>query len=99
MRPWRNWQTRTSKDHKVEYDSSSFETIDVPSEIELNKYAQNNYINTLSPWEGKMYRRPAYALSPDDVQEGSFSDGDDNTVGEYTLFNIRPWLYLQTISS
>lgn len=69
--------------YKTDYDSSSFGTIEVPSEIELNNYAQNNYINTLIPWEGKIYRRPAYALSLDDTQEGSFSDGDDNTVGEY----------------
>ncbi len=42
--------------------------------------------------EGKIYRRPAYALSPDDAQEaGSFSDGDDNTVGEYLKhFDLEP---------
>ena len=45
------------------------------------------------PWEGKIYRRPAYALSPDDAQEGSFSDGDDNTVGEYLKhFDLDPSL-------
>ncbi|MEE6683235.1 glycoside hydrolase family 2 TIM barrel-domain containing protein [Limosilactobacillus reuteri] len=78
-----NPRKRENDFYKVDYDSSSFGTIEVPSEIELNNYAQNNYINTLIPWEGKIYRRPAYALSPDDAQEGSFSDGDDNTVGEY----------------
>lgn len=79
--------------YKTDYDSSSFGTIEVPSEIELNNYAQNNYINTLIPWEGKIYRRPAYALSPDDEQEGSFSDGDDNTVGEYLKhFDLEPSL-------
>lgn len=78
-----NPRERENDFYKMDYDSSSFGTIEVPSEIELNNYAQNNYINTLIPWEGKIYRRPAYALSPDDAQEGSFSDGDDNTVGEY----------------
>ena len=78
-----NPREREEDFYKTDYDSSSFGTIEVPSEIELNNYAQNNYINTLIPWEGKIYRRPAYALSPDDAQEGSFSDGDDNTVGEY----------------
>lgn len=79
--------------YKTDYDSSSFGTIEVPSEIELNNYAQNNYINTLIPWEGKIYRRPAYALSPDDAQEGSFSDGDDNTIGEYLKhFDLEPSL-------
>lgn len=57
--------------------------INVPSEIELNNYAQIQYINTLMPWEGKIFRRPAYALSPEDLEEDSFSQGKDNTVGIY----------------
>ena len=88
-----NPREREEDFYKTNYDSSSFGTIEVPSEIELNNYAQNNYINTLIPWEGKIYRRPAYALSPDDAQEGSFSDGDDNTVGEYLKhFDLEPSL-------
>ena len=88
-----NPREREEDFYKTDYDSSSFGTIEVPSEIELNNYAQNNYINTLIPWEGKIYRRPAYALSPDDAQEGSFSDGDANTVGEYFKhFDLDPSL-------
>ena len=88
-----NPREREEDFYKTDYDSSSFGTIEVPSEIELNNYAQNNYINTLIPWEGKIYRRPAYALSPDDAQEGSFSAGDDNTVGEYLKhFDLEPSL-------
>ncbi|MCC4414818.1 beta-galactosidase [Limosilactobacillus reuteri] len=88
-----NPREREEDFYKTDYDSNSFGTIEVPSEIELNNYAQNNYINTLIPWEGKIYRRPAYALSPDDAQEGSFSDGDDNTVGEYLKhFDLEPSL-------
>ena len=88
-----NPREREEDFYKTDYDSSSFGTIEVPSEIELNNYAQNNYINTLIPWEGKIYRRPAYALSPDDAQERSFSDGDDNTVGEYLKrFDLDPSL-------
>lgn len=88
-----NPREREEDFYKTDYDSSSFGTIEVPSEIELNNYAQNNYINTLIPWEGKIYRRPAYVLSPDDAQEGSFSDGDDNTVGEYLKhFDLDPSL-------
>ena len=89
----KNPREREEDFYKTDYDSSSFGTIEVPSEIELNNYAQNNYINTLIPWEGKIYRRPAYALSLDDTQEGSFSDGDDNTVGEYLKhFDLDPSL-------
>lgn len=88
-----NPRERKEDFYKTDYDSSSFGTIEVPSEIELNNYAQNNYINTLIPWEGKIYRRPAYTLSPDDAQERSFSDGDDNTVGEYLKrFDLEPSL-------
>ncbi len=88
-----NPREREEDFYKTDYDSSSFGTIEVPSEIELNNYAPNNYINTLIPWEGKIYRRPAYALSPDDAQERSFSDGDDNTVGEYLKrFDLDPSL-------
>ena len=88
-----NPREREEDFYQTDYDSSSFGTIEVPSEIELNNYAQNNYINTLIPWEGKIYRRPAYALSPDDAQERSFSDGDDNTVGEYLKrFDLDPSL-------
>ncbi|MBB1080443.1 beta-galactosidase [Limosilactobacillus sp. STM2_1] len=89
----KNPQERINNFYATDYDSRSFDTIDVPSEIELNNYAQNNYINTLIPWEGKIYRRPAYALSPDDDQEGSFSQGKDNTVGQYLRrFDLDPAL-------
>ena len=49
------WQFHFSKDpqsrpidfYKRSFDSSSFDTIPVPSEIELNGYAQNQYTNIL----------------------------------------------------
>lgn len=69
--------------YKTDFDSRDFNKIEVPSEIEIAGYAQNNYINDRYPWEGKIYRRPAYILSKDDKQEGSFSRGKDNTVGCY----------------
>lgn len=79
--------------YAADFDSSDFDYIAVPSEIELSDYAQNNYINTLSPWEGKIYRRPAYALSQDDPEAGSFSSGKDNTVGAYLKhFDLDPAL-------
>lgn len=79
----KNPQKRESEFYELDYDSSNFGTIEVPSEIELNNYGQIDYINTLIPWEGKIYRRPAYALNSNDSQSGSFSEGEDNTVGEY----------------
>lgn len=69
--------------YQRDFDSSNFDSIPVPSEIELSNYTQNQYINVLFPWEGKIFRRPAYALDPNDHEEGSFSKGADNTVGSY----------------
>lgn len=75
------------------FDSSNFDSISVPSEIELNDYTQNQYTNIWYPWEGKIFRRPAYALDPNDPEEGSFSQGKDNTVVSYIKqFDLKPAL-------
>lgn len=85
----KNPQSRPADFFKPDFDSSKFDSIPVPSEIELNGYAQNQYINTLFPWEGKIYRRPAYSL--DQKAAPSFSEGQDNTVGSYIKhFNLNP---------
>ncbi|HAT54898.1 MAG TPA: beta-galactosidase [Lactobacillus sp.] len=65
------------------YDTSDFGSIQVPSHIELSNYAQLQYINTLYPWEGKIYRRPAYTMGPDQSAAGMFSEAPDNSVGDY----------------
>lgn len=72
------------------FDYSDFDTIKVPGHIELAGYGQIKYINTTYPWEGKLFRRPAYALDPDDTGKGMFSEGEDNTVGAYvTRFTLN----------
>lgn len=94
------WQFHFSKDpqsrpidfYKRSFDSSSFDTIPVPSEIELNGYAQNQYTNILYPWESKIYRKPAYTLGRG-TKDGDFSQGKDNTVGSYLKhFDLNPAL-------
>lgn len=77
-----NPQARPVNFWEVDADRSKFTTIEVPSEIEFQDFSQINYINTLYPWSGKIYRRPAYAVG-DDEAAGSFSQGADNTVGAY----------------
>lgn len=79
----KNPQVRPVNFWEVDADRSDFTTIEVPSEIELQNFAQINYINTLNPWSGKVYRRPAYSLGDDYEAAGSFSEGIDNTVGAY----------------
>lgn len=70
----------------------------VPSEIELQGYAQNQYTNDRYPWEGKIYRRPAYILDKNDTQENSFSQGKDNTIGYYLKhFDLNPTLQNKNI--
>lgn len=93
-----NPQSRPKDFYQTNFDASNFDTIAVPSEIELSDFAQNQYINSLAPWEGKIFRRPAYALNSNDKEEGSFSEGKDNTVGSYLKhFNLKPGLQKQNV--
>lgn len=46
--------------YKENYDASGFGAIQVPGHIELAGYDRIHYINTMYPWEGHLYRRPAY---------------------------------------
>lgn len=79
--------------YEPDYNRDEFDTIAVPGHIELAGYGKIQYINTTYPWEGKIYRRPAYALSADDKGTGMFSEGEDNTVGSYvTHFKLNSTL-------
>ncbi|VDG21250.1 glycoside hydrolase family 2 TIM barrel-domain containing protein [Lactiplantibacillus mudanjiangensis] len=69
--------------YQPDFDATDFDTIQVPGHIELAGYGQINYINTLYPWDGQIYRRPPYTLNSDSLVDGLFSDADDNTVGSY----------------
>ena len=69
--------------YKEDYDEDRFDEIQVPCHIEMAGYDKLHYTNVLYPWEGKMYRRPAYALGQDRTEAGSFSEADYNPVGSY----------------
>ncbi|GEO69627.1 glycoside hydrolase family 2 TIM barrel-domain containing protein [Levilactobacillus acidifarinae] len=74
-------------------DHQNFGDIQVPGHIELAGYGQLHYTNTLYPWEGKLYRRPAYTLGDTTGMPGMFSAGPDNTVGAYLkTFTLSPKL-------
>ncbi|MDS1016054.1 glycoside hydrolase family 2 TIM barrel-domain containing protein [Lentilactobacillus buchneri] len=85
------WQFAYAKDpmHRIknfyaaDFDSSDFDAIQVPQHIEFAGYDDFHYINTMYPWEGKIYRRPAYALDQNDQEAGQFSEAVDNPVGHY----------------
>ena len=69
-------------------DSVQFDTIRVPGHIELAGYDQIHYINTMYPWEGKIYRRPAYTLGKG-LAEGAFSEAEYNPVG--AIASVFTW--------
>ena len=53
----------------------------VPQHIELAGYDKIHYINTMYPWEGHIYRRPAgYGK---EKGKGMFSQAEYNPVGSY----------------
>lgn len=62
---------------------ADFTTIQVPQHIELADHAQKNYVNTQYPWDGRIYRRPAFVSGATDLGVGKFSDAPDNPVGCY----------------
>lgn len=78
-----NPQSRPADFYKVDYPAEKFGEIQVPCHIEMAGYDKIHYINTMYPWEGKVYRRPAYALGKDRTEEGSFSEAEYNPVGSY----------------
>lgn len=77
-----NAQARPAQFYEETFDTAAFGRIQVPGHIEMAGYDTIHYINTMYPWEGKNYRRPAYTLT-DRPEEGSFSQAAYNPVGSY----------------
>ena len=78
-----NAKSRPINFYEEGFDISNFDKIMVPGHIELAGYDQIRYINTMYPWEGKNYRRPAHTCSINRTGEGMFSEADYNPVGSY----------------
>lgn len=68
--------------YQEDFISNDFDEIAVPCHIELAGYDKIHYINTMYPWEGHYYRRPAFSLGNDDMK-GTFSEASYNPVGSY----------------
>lgn len=71
--------------YREDFDASAFGTILVPCHMEIAGYDRIHYINTMYPWEGHMYRRPAFSLEGMGAQPGQFSEAEYNPVGSYRL--------------
>ncbi len=67
--------------YKEDFIPEGFDRIETPGHIELAGYDRIHYINTMYPWEGHIFRRPAYTLGQ--RAEGSFSRASYNPVGSY----------------
>ena len=88
-----NPKSRPKDFFQEDYKADDFNEIKVPCHIEMAGYDKLHYTNVLYPWEGKVYRRPAYALGQDRTETGSFSEADYNPVGSYRkIFDLEQGL-------
>ena len=71
--------------YREDFDTTGFESIQVPGHMELAGYDRIHYINTMYPWEGHLYRRPAWSLpeAGGEAMEGQFPKAEYNPVGSY----------------
>lgn len=69
--------------YKEDFDLKDFTEIKVPCHIEMAGYDKIHYINTMYPWEGHFYRRPAYSTGQSENWKGMFSEAPYNPVGSY----------------
>jgi beta-galactosidase len=74
---------RPSEFYQEEFSAEKFDDIIVPGHIELAGYDKIHYINTMYPWEGHLFRRPAHSLDGKYKMEGTFSQAEYNPVGSY----------------
>lgn len=81
----KNAAGRPADFYKEDFDASGFGTIAVPCHIEMAGYDRIHYINTMYPWEGHKYRRPAFSLEGAGKQPGQFSEAEYNPTGSYRL--------------
>ena len=63
------------------FQCRSFDEMKVPQHIELAGYDKIHYINTMYPWEGHIYRRPAGTGK--EKGKGMFSQAEYNPGGSY----------------
>ncbi|PQF24241.1 glycoside hydrolase family 2 TIM barrel-domain containing protein [Enterococcus mundtii] len=88
-----NAEKRPKDFFEQKFDDHSFDMIHVPGHIELSDYDKIHYINTMYPWEGHEFRRPAYTTASEKEMAGMFSQAEENPVGSYvTTFQLAEGL-------
>ncbi len=78
-----NAASRPAEFYREGFHYGDFDEIAVPCHIEMAGYDKIHYINTMYPWEGHVYRRPAYSLGNRAKWKGMFSRAAYNPVGSY----------------
>lgn len=78
-----NAASRPAEFYREGFHYGDFDEIAVPCHIEMAGYDKIHYINTMYPWEGHVYRRPAYSLGDRAKWKGMFSRAAYNPVGSY----------------
>lgn len=76
-----NAMERPADFYRKWFQCRSFDEMKVPQHIELAGYDKIHYINTMYPWEGHIYRRPAGTGK--EKGKGMFSQAEYNPVGSY----------------
>ncbi|MCB5955437.1 glycoside hydrolase family 2 TIM barrel-domain containing protein [Enterococcus sp. CWB-B31] len=95
----KNTKERPADFYMKDFDAGGFDLITVPGHIELAGYDKLHYINTMYPWEGHEFRRPAFTTADPDFAKGMFSESDYNPVGSYlTNFQLDKGLTGKKIS-
>ncbi|MBO1300789.1 MULTISPECIES: glycoside hydrolase family 2 TIM barrel-domain containing protein [unclassified Enterococcus] len=88
-----NAEKRPKHFFEKDFDDRSFGQIQVPGHIELSDFDKIHYINTMYPWEGHEFRRPAYTTASEQEMAGMFSQAEENPVGSYvTTFQLAEGL-------
>lgn len=93
-------QHRTSAffEPKNQVARQNFTSIQVPGHIQLQGFGQIQYINTLYPWDGQVYRRPPMIDKDETSYPGIFSEASDNPVGEYArTFEVPEYFANRTV--
>lgn len=85
-----NAARRPADFYREDAELSDFTTIQVPMHIELAGFGKIHYINTMYPWEGHVYRRPAGVPEDNTEGVGSFAEAVDNPVGSYRKTFVLP---------
>lgn len=88
-----NAESRPKEFYEEQNSREGFGTIQVPGHMELAGYDRIHYINTMYPWEGQVYRRPAWYSLEAGPMEGQFSQAEYNPVGSYVkIFDLEEGL-------